>query len=92
MLMLLHHPQDMPLRKHPHIFPQPILLTCSCSCCTLTPPYDSSHLPNPLRRLPYLCSLHALPTCLQRLPHTGLILKTTYHPYAPSVPSRCDYN
>ncbi|MBW0475969.1 hypothetical protein O181_015684 [Austropuccinia psidii MF-1] len=44
--------------------------------CTLTPPYDSSR------------SCHALQTCLQRGPHTGLILNTSYHPYAPAFPSR----
>ncbi|MBW0471635.1 hypothetical protein O181_011350 [Austropuccinia psidii MF-1] len=34
----------------------------------------------------------ALPTCLQRHPHTGLILNTTYDPYAPAAPSRGDYD
>ncbi|MBW0509067.1 hypothetical protein O181_048782 [Austropuccinia psidii MF-1] len=74
MPMLPHCPQDMPLWLRPHI--------------PLTPPYNSSHLSNPLRRLPSSRSFCALPTCLQHHPHTGLILKMAYHPYAHALPSR----
>ncbi|MBW0522137.1 hypothetical protein O181_061852 [Austropuccinia psidii MF-1] len=35
---------------------------------------------------PYTFS--ALPTCLRRPPHTGLILNPAYDPYAPAAPSR----
>ncbi|MBW0553168.1 hypothetical protein O181_092883 [Austropuccinia psidii MF-1] len=35
---------------------------------------------------PYACS--ALLTCLQRPPHTGLILKAAYDPYTTAAPSR----
>ncbi|MBW0514570.1 hypothetical protein O181_054285 [Austropuccinia psidii MF-1] len=34
------------------------------SDAALTPPYTSLHLPNPIFRLPSLCSWSAFPTCL----------------------------
>ncbi|MBW0461089.1 hypothetical protein O181_000804 [Austropuccinia psidii MF-1] len=45
--------------------------------------------PNPLCHLPSLCLHSTLPTCLQRCPHTSLIISATYHPYAPAGPSTC---
>ncbi|MBW0525139.1 hypothetical protein O181_064854 [Austropuccinia psidii MF-1] len=49
------------------------------------------NLPNPLCHLPSLCSHSVLLTCHQCCSHTGLILNTPYHPYAPAAPSRLDY-
>ncbi|MBW0470862.1 hypothetical protein O181_010577 [Austropuccinia psidii MF-1] len=105
-LMLLQCPQNettMPppsppspilMPPHPHHLQSLRSLSILKICCkpALNPPYTSSHPPNPLH--PFL-SLHlcsALPTCLQFRPHTGLILNSAYHPYAPEVPSRWNYN
>ncbi|MBW0579382.1 hypothetical protein O181_119097 [Austropuccinia psidii MF-1] len=52
-------------------------------------PYTCSDLLICLWRcLPSLCLRSALPTCLRRPPHTGLILNPAYDPYAPVAPSR----
>ncbi|MBW0485216.1 hypothetical protein O181_024931 [Austropuccinia psidii MF-1] len=52
-------------------------------------PYARSALLTCLQyRLLSLCLCSALPTCLQHPPHTGLILNSTYDPYASAAPSR----
>ncbi|MBW0464526.1 hypothetical protein O181_004241 [Austropuccinia psidii MF-1] len=56
------------------------------SNATLTPPYAFCHPLDPLRHLPSFRLHSALPTFLQHCPHTGLILNTAYHPYAPPFP------
>ncbi|MBW0460383.1 hypothetical protein O181_000098 [Austropuccinia psidii MF-1] len=50
-------------------------------------PYACSALPTCLQSHNYHpYTFIALPTCLQRPPHTGLILKAAYDPYAPAAP------
>ncbi|MBW0551605.1 hypothetical protein O181_091320 [Austropuccinia psidii MF-1] len=85
--------QDKPLNLEPHI--------CThLSFASAPPPHNMLMLPllpspllmPPLCSSPSLCSHRALPTCLRCCPHTGLILNTAYHPYAPAAPSGCDSN
>ncbi|MBW0477480.1 hypothetical protein O181_017195 [Austropuccinia psidii MF-1] len=88
MLILPHHPQDMPLGWRPHIPPP--------TCLILSIAYPHPHVvpsqhasdatPMRLTILMLPCHPHfALPKCLQCHPHPS---PTAYTPYAPAVPSR----
>ncbi|MBW0489618.1 hypothetical protein O181_029333 [Austropuccinia psidii MF-1] len=78
----------------PYIPPMPLTILTLVECLPDMPPMLLTifMLAVPSRHAsaaachPYACS--ALPTCLQRPPHTGPILKAAYHPYTPAALSR----
>ncbi|MBW0556958.1 hypothetical protein O181_096673 [Austropuccinia psidii MF-1] len=104
MLLLHPHPSLHPLpltSYHPYVHFVPSQHASNASLTPLTilmllqlPQYMPltlpSPLPNPFCCLPSLRSCCALQKCLQRHPHTGVILNAAYHPYTPAAPSQCD--